>query len=217
MDRKIMSILAKKRNKPDFRETGEIDLQLFAEAISGRRIIYLYRLLSEAESQAATRLAFATENGRTKSKDADSTATKDGSIRTPGTAEVEITSTSVLSKGDTMIDKLEDAMDSDEIIEIWEVNLDEPASGGEGNKFKGMYFQGYITELGKSSPSDDFTEISLTFGINGSGKRGDVTVSVEQQEEANYAFTDTPKTSELSLQSEPGQSTGAQAANTLKI
>ena len=217
MDRKIMSILAKKRNKPDFRETGEIDLQMFAEAISGRRIIYLYRLLSEAASQAATRLAFATENGRTKSKDADSTATKDGSIRTPGTAEVEITSTSVLSKGDTMIDKLEDAMDSDELIEIWEVNLDEPASGGEGTKFKGMYFQGYITELGKSSPSDDFTEISLTFGINGSGKRGDVTVSVEQQEETNYVFTDTPKTSELSLQSEPGQSTGAQAANALKI
>lgn len=199
MDRKIMSILAKKRNKPDFRETGEIDLQLFAEAISGRRIIYLYRLLSEAAAQAATRLAFATENGRTKSKDADSTATKDGSIRTPGTAEVEITSTSVLSKGDTIIDKLEDAMDSDELIEIWEVNLDEPASGGGSNKFKGMYFQGYITELEKSSPSDDFTEISLTFGINGSGKRGDVTVSVEQQEEANYAFTDTPKTSELSL------------------
>ena len=217
MDRKIMSILAKKRNKPDFRETGEIDLQLFAEAISGRRIIYLYRLLSEAAAQNATRLAFATENGRTKSKDADSTATKDGSIRTPGTAEVEITSTSVLSKGDTIIDKLEDAMDSDELIEILEVNLDEPASGGEGNKFKGMYFQGYITELEKSSPSDDFTEISLTFGINGSGKRGNVTVSVEQQEEANYAFTDTPKTSELSLQSEPGQSTGAPAANTLKI
>lgn len=218
MDRKTMSILAKKRNKPDFRETGEIDLQLFAEAISGRRIIYLYRLLSEAAEQAATRLAFATENGRTKSKDADSTATKDGSIRTPGTAEVEITSTSVLSKGDTMIDKLEDAMDSDELIEIWEVNLDEPASGGgAGTKFKGMYFQGYITELEKSSPSDDFTEISLTFGINGSGKRGNVTVSVEQQEEANYVFTDTLKTSELSLQSEPGQSTGAQAANTLKI
>lgn len=217
MDRKTMSILAKKRNKPDFRETGEIDLQLFAEAISGRRIIYLYRLLSEAAAQAATRLAFATENGRTKSKDADSTATKDGSIRTPGTAEVEITSTSVLSKGDTMIGKLEDAMDSDALIEIWEVNLDEPASGGEGNKFKGMYFQGYITEFEKSSPSDDFTEISLTFGINGSGKRGDVTVSAEQQEEANYAFTDTPKTSELRLQSEPGQSTGAQAANTLKI
>lgn len=217
MDRKIMSILAKKRNKPDFRETGEIDLQLFAEAISGRRIIYLYRLLSEAAAQAATRLAFATENGRTKSKDADSTATKDGSIRTPGTAEVEITSTSVLSKGDTMIGKLEDAMDSDALIEIWEVNLDEPASGGEGNKFKGMYFQGYITEFEKSSPSDDFTEISLTFGINGSGKRGDVTVSAEQQEEANYVFTDTPKTSELRLQSEPGQSTGAQAANTLKI
>lgn len=221
MDRKTMSILAKKRKKPEFIETGEMNLQMFAEAVSGRRIIYLYRLLSEAASANATRLAFATENGRTKSKDADSTATKDGSIRTPGTAEVEITSTSVLSKGDTMIDKLEDAMDDDELIEIWEVNLDEPASGGgSGTKFKGMYFQGYITEFEKNSPSDDFTEISLTFGINGSGKRGDVTVSTEQQEEANYVFTDTTKTSEmstLSQQSAAPQATGAQTASTLKI
>ena len=165
MDRKIMSILAKKRNKPDFRETGEIDLQLFAEAISGRRIIYLYRLLSEATSQNATRLAFATENGRTKSKDADSTATKDGSIRTPGTAEVEITSTSVLSKGDTIIDKLEDAMDSDELIEIWEVNLDEPASGGGAGRLS----QETYSETDKDEKGSIDNIGACLFGRHGTG------------------------------------------------
>ena len=98
-------------------------LQLFAEAVQGKKIVYLYRIKKEAATNDGTILAFTTENGRSKSKDADSTATKDGSIRTPGTSEVEITATSILAKGDKMIDKLEDAMDSDELIEIWEANL----------------------------------------------------------------------------------------------
>lgn len=169
------------------------NLQLFAEAVQGKKIVYLYRILSEASSADGATLAFTTENSRTKSKDSDSTITKDGSIRTPGAAEVEITATSILAKGDTLINKLEDAMDSDSIIEIWEANLEEPAEGGE-NKFKGMYFQGYLTEIEKTSNAEDSVEISLTFGINGSGVRGDVTVSTEQQEMANYVFADTAKT-----------------------
>lgn len=171
----------------------KMNLQLFAEAIQGKKLVYLYRIKKDAATSDGTLLAFTTENGRTKSKDADSTATKDGSIRTPGTAEVEITATSILSKGDGMIDKLEDAMDADEIIEIWEANLAEPAQSGN-NKFKGMYFQGFLTEFEKTSSAEEFVECSLTFGINGSGKRGDVTVTLEQQEIADYVFADTPKT-----------------------
>lgn len=170
----------------------KLNLQLFAEAVQGKKIVYLYRIKKDAATQNGTTLAFTTENGRTKSKDADSTATKDGSIRTPGTSEVEITATSILAKGDEMIDELEDALDSDELIEIWEANLAEPAETGN-NKFKGMYFQGYLTELEKTSNAEDFVECSLTFGVNGNGVRGDVTVSVEQQEIANYAFVDTQK------------------------
>lgn len=170
----------------------KLNLQLFAEAVQGKKIIYLYRIKKDAATQNGATLAFTTENGRTKSKDADSTATKDGSIRTPGTSEVEITATSILAKGDEMIDKLEDALDNDELIEIWEANLAEPAETGN-NKFKGMYFQGYLTELEKTSNAEDFVECSLTFGVSGNGVRGDVTVSVEQQEIANYAFVDTQK------------------------
>ena len=169
-----------------------MDLQLFAEAVSGKKLVYLYRLLKDEATSNGTTLAFTTENSRTKSKDADSTATKDGSIRTPGTAEVEITATSILAKGDEMVDKLETAMDEDALIEIWEANLAEPAESGD-NKFKGMYFQGYLTEFEKTSSAEDYVECSLTFGINGTGKKGDVTVTVEQQEIAEYVFRDTPK------------------------
>ena len=169
----------------------KIDLQMFAEAVQGKNIVYLYRVLSESASANGALLAFTTENGRTKSKEGDSTVTKDGTIRTAGSVEQEITATSLLAKGDEMIDRLEEAMDNDELIEIWEANLDE--SAGE-NKFKGMYFQGYLTEMEKTSSAEDFVEVSLTFAINGSGARGDVTVSAEQQEMAAYVFADTQKT-----------------------
>ena len=37
-------------------------------------------------------------------------------------------------------------------------------------------------------------EVSLTFGVNGTGQKGDVTVTTAQQEIAAYVFTDTTKT-----------------------
>ncbi len=173
-----------------------VDLQLFAEktAVSGKKIVYLYRIASKAKEAEGTALAFTTENSRTKSKDADSTATKDGTIRTPSAAEVEITATSILAKGDKLIKDLEDAMDKDELIEIWEANLEDAGSGGL-NKFNGMYFQGYITEMEMSSNAEDNVEVSLTFGINGTGVRGEVTVSTEQQAIASYVFKDTTRES----------------------
>jgi hypothetical protein len=54
--------------------------------------------------------------------------------------------------------------------------------------------QGYLTEITHSSSAEDHVEVELTFAVNGEGKRGDVTVSVEQQAVAEYVFTDTKKT-----------------------
>jgi TP901-1 family phage major tail protein len=170
----------------------EFNLQMFAEAVKGTKIIYLYRILEEAATTDAAIIMFSTEDSISMSKDADSTATKDGAIRTPGEMEIEKTGTSILAKGDVMYGKLVKAMKEDKLIEIWEANLEEPASEG-GNKFKGTYYQGYLTEFEKTSSAEDFVECSTTFGINGTGVDGDVTVSAAQQEMANYVFADTTK------------------------
>ena len=88
--------------------------------------------------------------------------------------------------------KLEDALDNDELIEIWEANLDE--AGTTTGTYKGMYFQGYLTEIERNSNAEDMVEVSTTFGINGTGKRGDVTVTADQQAAADYVFKDSTKT-----------------------
>lgn len=165
-----------------------INLQLFAEAVPGNKIVYLFRVLSKAAEKAATAMAFTTENERTKSKEAEATATKDGAIRTPGASETEITATAIISKGDTLPAELEEAMENDELIEIWEVNL---AEEGEDGKYNGTYYQGYLTEISLSSSAEDHAEYSTTFSVNGKGAKGLCTVTKEQQEVAMYVFKDT--------------------------
>lgn len=172
----------------------KFNLQLFAaEVVQGKQIVYLYRLLKEAATENATQISFVTENTFSKSKDSETTVTKDGTIRTPGAPEIEIESTSIFAKGDEMIDKLESAMDNDEIVEIWKVNLAEPIAESP-NKFKGKYYQGYLTEFEETSSSEEAVEYSHTFAVNGNGVAGEVTVTAEQQELAAYVFADTQKT-----------------------
>ena len=164
-------------------------------AIRGSRIIYLYRILKDAATDNATALAFTTENGRTKSRDADTTETKDGPIRTPGALESEITTTAIFSnESDAMINKLETALNDSDKVEVWEVNLDKPGETEDEGKYAAKYFQGYVTEFGLTSSAEDHAEASLTFGLEGTGADGYATVSDEQQELANYVFADTEKT-----------------------
>lgn len=162
------------------------------EAVQGKKLVYLYRVHRLASNTDGAALAFTTENGRSASKDADITKTKDGSIRTPSAAEIEVTATSILAKEDTLVDDLEDAMLAGELIDIWEANLEKP--GSREGTFKGTYYQGYLTSFEQNSSAEDFVEVSMTFGINGTGAKGDVTVTTEQQEIAQYVFADTKKT-----------------------
>lgn len=170
-----------------------MDLQLFANAVSGKKIIYLYRVLENAAADDAAAMAFTTENQTSISKDADATVTKDGTVRTPNAAEIEITATSLFAKGDTIYDKMKQAMLQDKKMEVWEVNLAEPVES-QTNKFKATYYQGYLTEFTKTSNAEDHVEISITFGVEGTGADGSATVTTEQQEMAAYVFADTQKT-----------------------
>lgn len=157
-------------------------------AVTGKNLIYMYRLNSESATVDGVRIAFTTENEMSISSDADATATKDGSVRGASVAELELTATSLMDATDPMIPKLKSAILNGSLLDVWEVNLDKPKTG---NKFEGTYYQAYITEFTTSSPADGNVEVSMTFGINGSGATGDVTVPTSQQDD-QYTFVDTP-------------------------
>lgn len=167
------------------------NLQLFAEAVQGKRVIYKYRLLDDAAKEDAFALAFVTENSTNISADSDSTQTKDGTIRTANAPEIEIQSTSILAKGDAKVDKIKDGCLNNKLFEIWEINLDRPAT--TSNKYHGTYYQGYCSEHDASSDADDLAQLELTFSVNGKGADGECTVTDAELEAASYAFRDTTK------------------------
>ena len=159
-------------------------------AVTGKNLIYLYRLASEATTVDGTRIAFTTEDELSISADADATATKDGSVRGASVPELEKTMTSLMDANDELLPKLKQAILDGSLIELWEVNLDKPKTG---NKYSGTYYQGYLSEFTASSPADGNVEVSMTIGINGKGADGDVTVPAGQQDDEQYTFVDTPK------------------------
>ena len=161
--------------------------------VYGKNLVYLFRPHSKASAMDGTVMAFVTENKRSKKVDTESTATKDGSIVSPSTMEQEITTKSYMAENDENMKVIEDAMDENELMDIWEANLQEKAKSGE-NKFAGRYFQGYLTQFEVTSSAEGYAEIATAFAINGKGVKGDVTVTKEQQALADYMFADTPKT-----------------------
>lgn len=173
----------------------KFDLQLFADAVletvQGSDIVYMYRLLEKASSQAAKGLAFTTENEESMSADSDTTETKDGLVAKAGSVSIEITASSILSKGDTLIDDLTNALKNRKKVELWKINMKEPETSGAGNKYKATYYHAYLTEKTETSASDDLAQLELTFQVEGKGADGYATVTAEQKALIEYAFQDT--------------------------
>ena len=172
----------------------EFDLQAFASPIAGAKIIYLFREYSKRTTDDAKIIAFQTEGTETISKDADVTNTKSGPIRTPKDAEIEISVTAILEKGDSILKALRKASRTGALIECWKVNLEEKGTADNANKYEATYYQGYLTNVEESAEAEDFVEVSMDFGANGTGEDGYVTLSQEQEEATQYSFQDVTKT-----------------------
>lgn len=165
------------------------------EALMGKNTVLLFRLLEEQGTQSAVKLAFQTEHELTESRDTDTTATKDGNIVTPSALETSLDCTSILAKGDETADKLRQALRDYKKIEIWEVDLSTKGDSMNSEKYKAMYYQGYVSEWSKSPSAEDSIELSLTFTIEGVGQSGFVTLTPEQENVVKYVFKDvTPVT-----------------------
>ena len=162
------------------------------EAKKGIDVILLYRLLKNARTDKAFKMAFQTEHSNEISRDSDAQKTKDGIIQNLGNIEYDFSATSILAKGDPNADELKKAMIDGEIVEIWEIDKAENGTGANVNKYKATYYQGYVTKYGRSANSDDSIELEIEFAINGVGQEGYATLTAEQASVVQYTFKDTP-------------------------
>lgn len=160
------------------------------KAIQGADLLLFFRKLKDAATESGAKLAFQTEHSLDKSKDNESTSTKDGTVNTPGSDENTVSISSLAYVNDdnvqAMWEDLEEWYDAGEIVEVWEANRNRKV----GELYKARYFQGTITSFSLSAPSDGVVELEMEYAVNGSGTKGEMALSDAQQEVAQYAFTD---------------------------
>lgn len=157
-------------------------------AKQGKDIILLYRLLSNATKEAAWKLAFQTEHSNEKTRDYNTTATKDGTIGSLAAIEYSLSATSIAANGDPHLDEMDKAFDDGEIIEVWEIDKAEKGSDG---KYKAKYLRAYLTSFSYEPNSEDALELSLEFGVFGKPQNGNATLTTEQANVVQYVFKDT--------------------------
>lgn len=157
-------------------------------AKQGKDIILLYRVLSKASKEAAWKLAFQTEHSNEKTRDYNTTATKDGPVGALAAIEYSLSATSIAATGDPHLDEMDKAFDDGEIIEVWEIDKAEKGSDG---KYKAKYLRAYLTSFSYEPNSEDALELSLEFGVFGKPQKGQATLTEEQANVVQYVFKDT--------------------------
>ncbi|MGM0218307.1 phage major tail protein, TP901-1 family [Enterococcus sp. AZ126] len=162
-------------------------------ALSGVDVVWRFRLAEDEGNESAWGLAYSTENGYSKSKESESTVTKDGSVVTPGATETTVTATTLYKIGSTQIDKLETAMDENKRVQIWRINTKEIGTGNDQGKFKAKYFEGYFTSFEETDSAENKVEYSLEWAIEGAGKNGFAVLELDTSEGGDYEFKDTVK------------------------
>ncbi|MEQ7202357.1 phage major tail protein, TP901-1 family [Lactococcus lactis] len=163
-------------------------------AKQGKDIILLYRLRSKATQEAAWKLAFQTEHSNEKTRDYNTTTTKDGPVGALADVEYKLTATSIAANGDPHLDEMDQAFDDAEIIEVWEIDKAEKGKDDANKeKYKAKYLRAYLTSFSYEPNSEDALELSMEFGVFGKPQKGYATLTDEQAAVVQYVFKDTAK------------------------
>jgi len=166
-----------------------------AEMMQGKNKILLFRKLSE-QNTAAAKLVFQTEHTFSYSRSLDRIVTKDGTVVKVGELEAEVGIDAIQSKEDPVRDMLADAAIKGEKLELWEVTVDEELKDTDG-KYPAVYAQGYLDSWETTSSAEDESTVSSNFIVELEPQKGMATLTAEQEEAVQYAFSDTtPETPE---------------------
>ena len=160
------------------------------EMIDGKHKILLFRKLSEQETEDAVKLVFQTEHTFSYSRELERIVTKDGTVVRVGDLESEVSIEAIQGAGDPAGEMLRDAVINGEKLELWEVTVDETLKNEE-DKYPAVYAQGYLDSWENPASAEEDATISSNFTVELEPQFGFATLTEEQQDAIQYAFTDT--------------------------
>lgn len=154
------------------------------QALQGIDTLLYARLLENASKEDGHLLPFQTSLSFDPQRDSDSTATKSGNVATTSSLEtdLEVEFVDNISK---IADDLYTSLFKNKKIECWIVKRKRINDKGQ---FFAWYMRGTVTEDSNDNDPDDNATRDVTFTIDGTPKRGWLTLPESAQEEIDYVF-----------------------------
>lgn len=158
------------------------------QAKHGKNKILMFRKLSEATKDKASKLALQTDHSWEYSRSVETTQTKDGARVASAGLEVSL-SINALTSTDEVNTMLLSAVESGEKLEVWEVdisNLDTEKE--EAQECPAIYAQGSLESWSVPADVNSYETLSTTMKIDDRPKSGTVQLKSEQTKAISYAF-----------------------------
>lgn len=159
------------------------------KTVHGKTKFLLFRLLEEASTKPATKLALQTEHEWSYERDNEGIKTKDGTVIATGAMEVSL-SIKAVSTYDELNQLLYRSVVEDKTLEVWEVDI---ANQGAGGKYKAKYARGKLSSWTLPSSVDALEELDTELKIEGVPVEGEASLTDDQKLliKSAYSFEDT--------------------------
>lgn len=154
-----------------------------ATVLQGIDTVAYIRPLKNQSTEAGELVPFRTSLDFDPKRDEKTTATSDGSVSKPGSLTTSL-KWDMLNSISKVSDDIQNSLFDQDELEIWVVNRKRV----KDSKYFAYYMRGYVTENSNSNAVDDNSKNSVTFTIDGTPKRGWLTLPADAQAELDYVF-----------------------------
>lgn len=156
-----------------------IEMSKNKNPLAGIDSILLFQAIDD-DSPTGMRAAAQTEHTFSLENEMAEEPTKDGTVVLPSTQTSSFEMTCFVVKGDEAQELVEDAAFNKDMLQVWEVYIDEPVEEGtEKNKYKSIYAQSFVEGLEKENPAEGMVELSATLKCHLTPQRGELELSPE--------------------------------------
>lgn len=154
------------------------------QVLQGIDTLLYARLLENADKESGQLIPYQTSLSFDPQRDSDSTATKSGNVATTSSLETDLEAEFIdnISK---ISDDLYTSLFKNKKVELWIVKRKRINDKGQ---YFAWYMRGTVTEDSNDNDPDDNSTRDVTFTIDGTPKRGWLTLPEDAQEEIDYVF-----------------------------
>lgn len=154
------------------------------QTLRGMNALLYVRLLSNADKEDGQLIPMQTSLTFDPKRKSNSKATKSGNVSTISSIDTDL-ETEFVDNVSKISDDLYTSLLENEKVEVWKVNKDRVNEKGQ---YYAWYMRGTVTEDSNDNDADDNSKRDVTFSVDGTPKRGWLTLPESAQEELDYVF-----------------------------